>query len=846
MGARLLPESATSVHASTGVSVLPQDAVCRRGRSLSLRELAALLKRRRRLVLGIEGGVLLLCLLYCLVAPKEYEATGRVQVRARPESALNLSGQTPSSLSAFSAPLAQETIAGVLRGDDLAWQVITDLKLYANPAFRGSFAQHFPQFNPASAAPEAQAWLLERFSDRLEVFAIPRTLLIEVRFRSRDAALSATVVNALIGAYGEREKQEQIQATVQASDWLARQLDALKRRMQGEEGRLTEFERSHNIVTTPEFLPSGEAAATEHGSAGAAIDELDRQLVAATTDRILAEAEYRAASEGNPETVLEADPGLQAQGGGVSALALEQLQGRQVQLEQEQAQMSAEHGPNFPRVVEIGRELADLREERAGEDAQILARFQANLRTREDREQLVRKSLGAATAEGLRLNGASAQYAAMRQEANASREVYVKVLERLEEAGFAAGTGGSDITLVDAARIPAKPAEPNLPLYLAITSFVGLWLSVGGAYMADWIDSSLNRVLMVLLAATLGASLLRAQAPTPSTSGLPTGVATFPKTPDTRITPVPNPKEAPPVWGGGETFSVSQAGTVAAATPMAAAIQAGDLLLISESHTPEFRSEVRVSREGTVSLPLVDEVAMKGMDEQAAARAIEKALVARGMLLHPQVNVLVIGFVGQDVSVLGEVQRPGVYTYGYHHRLLDLISAASGLTPTAGRLVNIYHANDPRTPYPVSLDPAGSDPGGDHDPELSPGDTVQVSRAGLVYVVGDVNRPGGFAVDPTQKLTLVQALSLAWGPSQNAALGKAIWIREQKGGRTVTAVDLKRLLAGKEPDPVVKDRDILYVPDSLPKNMLNRTLESAIQSTLGVSIYSALVFSQRY
>ncbi len=809
--------------------------------------MAALLKRRRRLVLGIEGGLLLLCLVYCLVAPNEYEATGRVQVRARPESALNLSWQTPSSLSAFSAPLAQETIAGVLRGDDLAWQVITDLKLYANPRFRGSFARRFPGFNPASPAPEAQAWLLERFSDRLEVFAIPRTLLIEVRFRSRDAALSAAVVNALIGAYGEREKQAQIQATVQASDWLAGQLDVLKRRMQGEEGRLAEFERSHNIVTTPEFLPSGEAAATEHGSAGAAVDELDRQLVAATTDRILAEAEYRAASEGNPETVLEADPRLQAQGGGVSALALEQLQGRQVQLEQEQAQMSAEHGPNFPRVVEIGRELADLREERAAEDAQILARFQANLRTTEDREQLVRKSLDAATAEGLRLNGVSAQYAAMRQEANASREVYVKVLERLEEAGFAAGTGGTDITLVDAARGPAKPAEPNLPLYLAITFFVGLWLSLGGAYMAEWMDGALNRVLIVLVMLSLGAGILQAQAPTPSTSGLPTGVATFPKTPDTRITPVPNPKEAPPVWGGGEeTFSVSQAGMVAAATPMAAAIDAGDLLLISESHTPEFRSEVRVSREGTVSLPLVDEVAVKGMDEQGAARAIEKALVARGMLLHPQVNVLVIGFVGQDVSVLGEVQRPGVYTYGYHHRLLDLISAASGLTPTAGRMVNIYHANDPRTPHPVSLDPAASDPGGDHDPELSPGDTVQVSRAGLVYVVGDVNRPGGFAVDPTQKLTLVQALSLAWGPSQNAALGKAIWIREQKGGRTVTAVDLKRLLAGKEPDPVVKDRDILYVPDSLPKNMLNRTLESAIQSTLGVSIYSALVFSQRY
>ncbi len=190
--------------------------------------------------------------------------------------------------------------------------------------------------------------------------------------------------------------------------------------------------------------------------------------------------------------------------------------------------------------------------------------------------------------------------------------------------------------------------------------------------------------------------------------------------------------------------------------------------------------------------------------------------------------------------------RPGVYPYTYHHRLLDLISAASGLSPNAGRLVNIYHQNDPQTPHPVVLDPSGADAGSDHNPELSPGDTVQVSRAGLIYVVGAVIRPGGFPVDPVQGLTAVQALSLAWGPTQNAAVRKAILIREQRGGRTMISLDLKRMLHGQDPDQPVQDRDILYIPDSMAKNLLNRTLESAIQSTFGVAIYSALVYSQRY
>ena len=92
---------------------------------------------------------------------------------------------------------------------------------------------------------------------------------------------------------------------------------------------------------------------------------------------------------------------------------------------------------------------------------------------------------------------------------------------------------------------------------------------------------------------------------------------------------------------------------------------------------------------------MIGDLNLSGMDEQAAAHAIEAALFAKGMLLHPLVSVLVTAYAGQDVSVLGEVTRPGVYPYTYHHRLLDLISAACGLSPNAGRLVNVFHHDDP-------------------------------------------------------------------------------------------------------------------------------------------------------
>jgi polysaccharide export outer membrane protein len=805
--------------------------------------------RRRRFVATIEGALLVACFLYCLIAPNQYEAAGRVELRAAPVSSLSLDGaeaQIPTSI--LFAPIALETLASVLRSDRLAWRVIVALKLYEAPGFCANFASRFPDFKSDKPTPEAQAWLLDRFSRRLHVQSIPRTMLVEIRFRSHDAALSAAVVNALIAAYGDQETESQIQATAQASGWLSSQLAELKTRVDSDQRRLAAFEDQHGIVSTPEVLANGQPGETEHSSALLQIDELGRQLVAATTDRILAEAEYRVASQGDPETVIASDPRLQADNASFATVLLEQIHARRSDLGQEQAQLSAEHGPGFPRVVEISRQLADLDRQKQAEDAKLVERFRSNWQTAQDREQLVRNSLQQATNEGMKLNEAATEYAVMRQEANASHDLYLRVQAKAEEAGFAAGVRSSNISVVDYARQPVKPVTPDLPLYLAITFFVGLWIAVGAALLREALGSPGVHLIVALIALLGAGASLHAQAPTPNTSGLPSGVASFPQSQETRS--APNPREAPAIWndagGAAPSAGVPTSAGAQASAPMPAPIGPGDFLEIAEYHTPEFHSTVRVSAEGTVTLPLIGEVKLAGKDEQAAARAIEAALVAKGMLLHPLVSVLVTAYAGQDVSVLGEVTRPGVYPYTVHHRLLDLISAASGLSANAGRLVNVFHQGDSKTPHAVVLDPGGTDTSSDHNPELSPGDTVQVSRAGLVYVVGDVIRPGGFAVDPVQGLTVVQALSLAWGPSQNAAVGKALLIREQKGGRTMIALNIRRMLRGQDPDQPVQDRDILYVPDSEAKNLLNRTLESAIQSTIGVTIYSALVYSQRY
>jgi len=653
------------------------------------------------------------------------------------------------------------------------------------------------------------------------------------------------VVNALIEAYGHQETDARLRATRNGTEWLNTQLHDLQERVDGDDVRLADFQKEHGILSTSQILEDGRSREVGHSGAVAAVDALSRELVNATADRILLETEYGAAMAGDPEAALVLN-GRAGLAGSAGTALLQQLRARRSDLQQEKTQLEIEHGPNFPRVVEIRRQTRDLDEQIRAADARLVEDLRSAWKTSLEREQLLRKSLADATGAGLLQSGAELKYAAMRQEANAHREVYVRMMQQAEEAGLAAGSHGSAMSVIDIARQPAKPASPNLPVDLPITLFVSLWVGLGAVLGREGIRNRRMQAAALMGFVFLGASLGHGQAPTPSTSGLPTGVARIPQSAETKS--LPNAKDAPIVWNGGQgaKWAGASPGTSQAVLVMAAAIGPGDMLEVTEAHSPEMRAVVRVSEAGTVMLPLAGEVHLGGMNEGAAARTIETALLDRGMLLHPQVTVLVTAYAGQDVSVLGEVMRPGVYGYAVHHRLLHLISEASGLSQNAGRLVTVTHRNDPQGAVAVVLDLSGKDNETDHNPELLAGDTVQVSRAGLVYVVGDVIRPGGFPVDAVQTTTVLQAVSLAWGPGQNAALKKAVLIREQAGGRTVTTLNLKRMLRGLDPDVPVRDRDILFVPDSMAKNLWNRSMESVIQSAAGVSIYSGLVYSQRF
>lgn len=277
-----------------------------------------------------------------------------------------------------------------------------------------------------------------------------------------------------------------------------------------------------------------------------------------------------------------------------------------------------------------------------------------------------------------------------------------------------------------------------------------------------------------------------------------------------------------------------------AESPVAPAlcIAAGDMLDINVFDTPELSARLRVDSNGDVTLPVGGDLHVSGQTAKQAGAAIEAILRGQDILNDPHVSVFVSEYATQGVSVLGEVKTPGVYPLLGVHGLLDFISVAGGVTPIAGKEVRITHKTDPTHPLLIQLDNA-RDLAVRANAQILPGDIIIVSRSGIVYVLGDLLRPGAFLIENNDRLTAVQAVALAMGTNRTAALDHCRLIRKTPHGRMEVKVRLRRILAGKESDLAVEDGDILFVPSSLGKSLAYRGIEAAVTMTQSVVAYSA-------
>ncbi len=269
-----------------------------------------------------------------------------------------------------------------------------------------------------------------------------------------------------------------------------------------------------------------------------------------------------------------------------------------------------------------------------------------------------------------------------------------------------------------------------------------------------------------------------------------------------------------------------------------AVVGAGDLLELSVFDVPELSKSVRVTGNGELDLPLIGKMQASGKSAAALAALIADRYRKGNLVLDPQVTIRILEFATQGITISGEVQHPGVYPDFGPKSLSDVLAQAGGMTSQADTHVQIMHRSA-HTEQSVRMPLEGIRTSADENTPVYPGDSIYVPRAGIVYVLGDVTRPGGIVMRNGQ-LTVLEALSESQGLKQTAKLQDAFILRKQGESYARIDVPLKHYLKGEQGDLALRGGDVLVVPASGAK-VFWRDTSGILASLGGAALYATAV-----
>lgn len=265
----------------------------------------------------------------------------------------------------------------------------------------------------------------------------------------------------------------------------------------------------------------------------------------------------------------------------------------------------------------------------------------------------------------------------------------------------------------------------------------------------------------------------------------------------------------------------------------------GFLVEMEVYQVPEMSAQLRVDAQGNVTVPLIGAIRVEGQSVSQAQDTIAKALADREILKSPQISLTILQYQARNVSVMGEVQMPGRVPLLAPEPLEDVLALAGGETTLAGSDIEIQR----RSPGGETVSnhirfAQGQDSVALRNVLIEPGDTVLVHRAGIVYVLGAINRPGGYLMVNGGSLNVVQALSLAGGETLHASTHWAVIVRKKGEVFEQIKVPLGKMEKGDAPPVALEINDALYVPASGWKSLVING-SNVLSAAAAASIYAA-------
>lgn len=442
-----------------------------------------------RVSAGFAVGLMFLVVVFTLLVRPVYEPTARLEIDPPGAELFSLEQRG----NGINDAEYLETQAKNLEGDELAVTVIRQLRLDRNPDLASTGVvskaigavvggvQRLPRLiwkqestSTIADSPEAGLRLtpienkvLRNFQQRLTVKRDTASRLVSVSFESHDPVLAADITNTIVHAFIERTYQTRHDAIMESTQWLSRQLDDIRAKMEQSNRALADFQQVTGIAD----LDQNRSTFTEN------MAELSRQRTQAQAERIQIGAYLSKIKTGN----LESLPQIQA------SQVIQQLTQRLAESRAELSNTRAVYGPNHPNTKKLQNQVDELQVQIKLQQDAILAQLQTTYAAAASRENSLAAELRGSTREVNQI----AQYAALKKEAEANAALYNNLYSRIKEAGITAASKSSNIRVVDKARVLDVPTRPK-PL---VNFGVGLLVALVGGVMLAFIREALdNRI----------------------------------------------------------------------------------------------------------------------------------------------------------------------------------------------------------------------------------------------------------------------------------------------------------------------------------------------------------------
>jgi succinoglycan biosynthesis transport protein ExoP len=454
----------------------PQDSL--------LREYVRVLIKSKWVVVASVALVVGVVTISTLRSTPIYEAVGSIAINKMDPVTFNLK-DSPSF--DYYDPTDLDTEVRILKSDLLALQVIRQLNLDRQPETGTSGKSSSSSFELTTDALQADSAktsaALASFKGNLQVSLVPNTRIIEIRYRSPDKNIAARVVNALANTYVEQNFKTRFESTMQASDWLSKQLVDLQIKVETSQEKLVKYQKEHEILGIDE----------KQNITTAKLDELNRELTSAESVRMEKESIYHLVQSGDSDSIVAAaNVDGAGKGSSASSALLEKLREQQADLKIQVAQLSTQFGPSYPKLAQLSSQLKEVDDQIQTETRKVAARLRGDYLAAVQRESMLRTALEQQKQEANKLNESAIEYSLLKRDVDANRTLSEGLLEKLKEAGVTAGLRSNNFRIVDAARVPTAPSGPNILRNIGFALALGLSTGIGLAFLVDSMDNTVR------------------------------------------------------------------------------------------------------------------------------------------------------------------------------------------------------------------------------------------------------------------------------------------------------------------------------------------------------------------